>query len=62
MKKVVLNISDTQYEKFRIEAMHEKKSISEILRDRIFYKPFSSTVEEYFDMWMENNLQKQMED
>ena len=56
MKKIVLNISDLEYEKFRFEAIHEKKSIQDILKDRIFYKPFHEDVLESYDAWMNDQL------
>lgn len=54
----MLNISDTAYEKFRLEAIHEMKSIREILMDRIFYKPFHIEVEEVFDKYMDSEFEK----
>jgi hypothetical protein len=56
MKKIVLNISDLEYEKFRFEAIHEKKSIQDILKDRIFHKPFHEDVLESYDAWMNAQL------
>jgi hypothetical protein len=52
MKKIVLNISDCEYEKFRFEAIHEKKSIQDVLKDRLFTKPFDSAVIEAFEELM----------
>lgn len=60
MKKIVLNISDTQFEKFRIEALNERKSIADTIKDRIFHKPFSTTVETYFDQWLESQIKTTM--
>lgn len=51
MKKVVLNISEVEYEKFKFEALLERKGVSEVIRDRLFYKPFDQDVEEAFDDW-----------
>ena len=62
MKKVVLNISDSQYEKFRFEAIKERKSIPELLHDRLFYKPFDIDVEKAFDGWMENEIENILKD
>jgi sulfatase maturation enzyme AslB (radical SAM superfamily) len=56
MKKIVLNISDSDYERFRFEAILEKKSVQDVLRERIFTKPFHEEVEEAFDAWMSENL------
>lgn len=58
MKKIVLNISDATYEKLRFEAMHEKKSVQEVIQDRIFYKPFHEDVLEAFENWMESEVDK----
>lgn len=60
MRKVVLNISDTTYEKLRFESLEEGKSIPQILHDRIFYKPFSDEVEKSFSVLMDNEYQKSM--
>lgn len=60
MKKIVLNISDFDYERFRFEAIHEKKSVQDVLRDRVFSKPFHEEVEEAFDAWMSENLNEIM--
>lgn len=57
MKKLIVNISDFTYEKLRFEAMQEKKSIQEIIQQRILYKKFDDEVEEAF----EYNMQKQFE-
>lgn len=56
MKKIVLNISDTDYEKFRFEAIRERKSIPDILKDRLLSKPFHKEVEIAFDHWISENL------
>ncbi len=45
MKKLILDISDYNYEQFRFEAMKEKKSILQIIRERILFKPFDDDVE-----------------
>ena len=60
MKKIVLNISDNTYEKLRLEAILEKKSVQDILKDRIFYKSFPVEVEEAFGEWMEKEVNKIM--
>ena len=58
MKKIVLNISDSTYEKLRFEAIHEKKSVQECIQERLFHKPFDPEVEEAFDQWMEKEIDK----
>lgn len=58
MKKIVLNISDSTYEKLRFEALLEQKSIQEVIQDRVFFKPFHQEVEEAFNAWMESEIQK----
>ena len=57
MKKLIINLSDSDYEKFRFEAIHEKKSIESIIRERIMSKPFCNEVEEAFDEFMEKEMQ-----
>ena len=58
MKKVIINISENTYEKLRFEAIEEKKNISELLYERIFFKPFSPEVEEAFESWMNQQIEK----
>jgi hypothetical protein len=48
MKKLVINISETTYEKLRLQSMHEKKSIVDVIVERIFEKPFHSDVEDAY--------------
>ena len=60
MKKIVLNISEFTYEKLRFEAMHEKKSIQNIIQERILYKKFHQEVEEAFDKTMQLEMNKIM--
>lgn len=65
MKKIVLttcHISDSQYEKLCFEALHEKKSIQEVIRERIFYKPFHDEVERAYDSWIDRQLKKIMKE
>jgi hypothetical protein len=61
MKKIVLNISDSTYEKLRFEAIREKKNIPQLIAERIFHKPFDPEVEEAFENWMELELNKIIE-
>ena len=56
MKTVVLNISDSDLGKLRFEAIHEKKSVNQIIKERIWEKPFHPEVLEAFDAWMEEQL------
>lgn len=58
MKKIVLNISDSTYEKLRFEAIKEQKSIPQLLAERVFHKPFDPEVEEAFENWMEQEIEK----
>lgn len=62
MKKIVLNISDSFYEKLKFEAIHEKKNIQAILVTRIIHKPFHVDVEEAFSEWMNHELNKIIEE
>ena len=62
MKKIVLNISDVDYEKFRFEAIHERKDVREVIRSRLFHKPFDSEVEEAYDAWLQEQLIEIMND
>lgn len=61
MKKIVINISDSVYEKLRFETILQKKSIQEVIHERVFYKPFDNAVEEAFDKLSEKELKKMME-
>jgi len=58
MKKIVLNLSDTTYEKLRLETIEQKKDVHTIIKDRIFHKPFSAFVEEAFEEWETKELCK----
>ena len=58
MKKLVLNISDCNYEKLRFEAIKSKKSIEDVLRDRIFFKDFDEEVQECYENWLDQEMQK----
>ncbi len=58
MKKILLNVSDFDYEKFRLEAIHEKKSIPNLINERIFFKPFHKEVLDSFDNYIESSLEK----
>lgn len=56
MKKIVLNISDSTFEKLRFEALREEKGIQQIIYDRIFHKPFHDEVEKAFDDFMAEEI------
>jgi hypothetical protein len=58
MKKIVLNISETTYEKLRFEGIHEKKSIQALIQERVFHKPFATEVEEAFEKLMNDEFEK----
>ena len=60
MKKIVLNITDFDYERFRFEAIHERKSVQEVIRERLFTKEFHEEVVEAFDSWMTESLNEIM--
>ncbi len=62
MKKIVLNISDSTYEKLRFEAIREKKDIPQLIAERVFHKPFHPEVEEAFESWMESKVTKIIEE
>ena len=62
MRKIVLNISDSIYEKFRFEAIYEKKSIQHLLQERIMFKPFDKEVEKAYDNWMSQEIAKIIEE
>lgn len=58
MKKFVFNVSETTYEKLRFESLQEKKSISHLIAERIFFKPFSMEVEQAYENWMNEQIEK----
>ena len=58
MKKIVLNISDCHFEKLRFEAIKNKKSIQDILIDRIFFKDFDEEVQESYENWLNQEFEK----
>lgn len=58
MKKIVLNISDSTYEKLRFEAMKEEKSVQQVIADRLMYKPFDKEVQEAFDTWINQEIER----
>lgn len=50
LKQIVVNISDYGFEKLRLLAILEKKSVSKIIAERITGQGFPSEVEQAFDM------------
>jgi hypothetical protein len=62
VKKIVLNISDLNFEKFRYESIEQKKSINEILIERIFHKPFSENVENALEKFLESEIEQLLKD
>lgn len=62
MKKIVLNISDSTYEKLRFEAMLERKDIPQIIHERIFHKPFHPEVEKAYDEWVDDEIEQIIKD
>lgn len=58
MKKIVLNISDSTYEKLRFESINEEKSIQQLIEERVFHKPFHPDVIEAFDLWINEEINK----
>lgn len=58
MKKIIINISDFTYEKLRFESIMERKSIPDLIQERILYKNFHIDVEKAFHQWMEIELNK----
>ncbi len=61
MKKIFINISDSTYEKFRLEAIQQQKDIPTIISERIMNKPFSREVEESFQEWINKEVNKILE-
>ncbi len=57
MKKLIINISESTYDKLRFESIEEKKSIEEILKERIFYKKFSENVEKAWSELMKEKIE-----
>jgi predicted transcriptional regulator len=58
MKKIIVNMSDSTYEKLRFEAMYEKKDLRTIISERILHKQFSDSVEEAFSNFCDENFLK----
>ena len=58
MKRFVVRISEMDYERIRFEALLEKKSIRDILKERLFFKPFSESVHEAIGSLIEKKIHK----
>lgn len=58
MKKIVINISDSTYERLRFEAIGQKKSIQKILEERMLHKPFSDSIEKAMSQFIQNEIEK----
>lgn len=58
MKKIIVNISENTYEKLRFEAIQEKKGMTQVIKDRIFYKPFSPSVLESYENLIDAEFKK----
>lgn len=52
MKKLIVNLSDSTFEKIRFEAIEKQKSLQEVISERLLSTPFSSEAEEaYNKLW-----------
>ena len=58
MKKIVINISDVTYQKLQYESIRDKKSINEIISERIFFKPFSEEIQKALDEFISAEINK----
>lgn len=58
MKKLILNLSDSTYEKLRFEAILMKKSVPERIADRLMYLEFDDKVEAAYDEWLSLEIKK----
>lgn len=62
MIKIVVNICDATYEKLKFEAIEEKKNIPQLIKERIFHKPFTPQILEAYDKLIESEFNKFTED
>jgi predicted CopG family antitoxin len=62
MKKVVLNISDHIYERLRFEALYKEQSVSDVIYFRLLERAFCEDVEKAYDIWVNKEFSKLMED
>lgn len=58
MKKIVLNISENFYSRLCFEAIEEKKSIQQLIGERMNFKQFSDEVEKAFDKHTNEQIEK----
>lgn len=56
MKKFILNISDIDFERLRLEALEKRCDIATIVKDRMFAEPFSDIVEQTIDRWISDGV------
>ena len=61
MKKIILNINDCIYEKFRFEAIEQRKSVPEVIAQAITQKVFTPSIEEAYNEWLERNILQMMQ-
>jgi hypothetical protein len=60
VKKIVLNISDALYEKFRFEAIEKRKSVPDVIAQAVTEKTFTVEVEHAYNEWLEKNIIEMM--
>lgn len=58
MKKLVLNISDSDYEKLKFEAIFERKDLRQLIKERLWHKEFHPEVMEAYDNYMSQELER----
>ncbi len=58
MKKLIVNLSESTYEKLRFECIKEKKEMSDIIAERLLFKEFDKEVEEAFSKFCEESFMK----
>lgn len=58
MKKLVLNISDSDYEKLKFEAIFERKDLRQLIKERLWNKEFHPEVMEAYDNYMSQELER----
>lgn len=58
MKKIVINLGDFTFEKLRLESVMQEKSVSQVIEERIYHKPFSEEVLKEYDKWLTNTIEK----
>lgn len=58
MKRIVIRLSDFDFERIRFEALEKKKSIREIVLERILSNPFSEEVQEALEKLIDIEFKK----